>query len=418
MVEFLSLLTKFNLAMSAAIVVVWALRRPVRAAFHSSVAYGLWLLVPAMSLASLLPAPVGMPVPLMAKPVVTAWAPVSIASTKLVAAAWPASPMDENILLFALWILGAVLMALYFAALQARFAFVAKMGQAGPAVVGFFRPHLVMPDNFEMQFGAEEREAILAHERAHLARQDARVNAAVALLRCLCWFNPLVHFAAGWLRRDQELACDLIALRCVSRRDYANALFKSQTRVIAVPLGCAWPGSEHPLTERVALLKRQLPTAVRTRIGMSLVVALATFAGMAAWAAEPPQSASSSHHFVGMIFYARKSGPSEPAPLLTLEADKQGHATLHFPYGEAHADSASYDFRMDQDMSAHKTFALIGNVVVTYGDSGIDGLHGQKLVFDARTGMLDLDGKTMPSGMPKYVPCTRNCSRLTRKPLH
>jgi beta-lactamase regulating signal transducer with metallopeptidase domain len=55
MAEFLILLGKVNLAMCAAILVVYMLRRPTRAAFHAPIAYRLWLLVPVAALASLLP---------------------------------------------------------------------------------------------------------------------------------------------------------------------------------------------------------------------------------------------------------------------------------------------------------------------------------------------------------------------------
>src|SRR6476659_3340337 len=99
-------------------------------------------------------------------------------------------------------------MALYLTRLQLRFAAAAQAGKAGPAVLGFLRPRIVMPDGFQDHFTAQEQAAILAHERVHLARQDARINALAALLRCLCWFNPLIHLGSRWLRIDQELACD------------------------------------------------------------------------------------------------------------------------------------------------------------------------------------------------------------------
>lgn len=111
---------------------------------------------------------------------------------------------------------------------------------------------------------------------------------------------------------------------------------------------------------------------------------------------------------------------------MTLESERQENATghapagaprpwrvvMHFPYGISLADSASNDFHTDQNLADHKTITLSGNVRLTTSLTGLEGLHGQKLVFDARTGMLDLDGKTMPSGMPKYVPCTRNCKQF------
>ena len=62
------------------------------------------------------------------------------------------------------------------------------------------------------------------------------MNAVVALIQCLCWFNPLVHLAARWIRFDQELACDaaVIAERPGLRRPYAEALLKTQV-MAAIP---------------------------------------------------------------------------------------------------------------------------------------------------------------------------------------
>jgi beta-lactamase regulating signal transducer with metallopeptidase domain len=58
-------------------------------------------------------------------------------------------------------------------------------------------------------------------------------------LRCFCWFNPFVHLGARWLRIDQELACDAIAVSgAISRRDYSMALLKSQAMIGLLPFGC------------------------------------------------------------------------------------------------------------------------------------------------------------------------------------
>jgi hypothetical protein len=324
-------------------------------------------------------------------------------------------------------------MALVMARQQRHFHMAERQGTAGPAVTGFLRPRIVIPAGFAAQFSAREQAAIMAHEAAHLARQDARINAAVALLRCLCWFNPLVHLGAAWLRKDQELACDASAMMQVERRDYANALLKSQMRAMALPLGCAWPGTEHPLTERVALLKCAQPNAARRRTGLALIALLTLCGGAGAWAAQPAQTVSGPDKrdisdgrsvcqnrsgFCGKFFYAQRAGDSGPAFFMTLESDqvdkfnsdqRRDQVVMHFPYGVAQADSASNDFHTDQNLADHKTITLSGNVRLITNITGYDDLHGQKLVFDARTGMLDLDGKTSPSGMPKYVPCTKNC---------
>src|SRR5690606_182279 len=116
---------------------------------------------------------------------------------------------------------------------------------AGPALVGAWRARIVLPADFERRYDTLERELILAHERVHLARGDAWVNAFVALLRSLNWFNPLVHLAAAKFRLDQELACDaaVIARFPRARRRYADAMLKVQLagqawQELRLPVGC------------------------------------------------------------------------------------------------------------------------------------------------------------------------------------
>src|SRR5205823_3085756 len=53
------------------------------------------------------------------------------------------------------------------------------------------------------------------------------------------------------------------------------------------------PGPQHPLVERIALLQRKPPGAARHLAGMGLVLLAATFAGLGAWAAQPPVAAKS-----------------------------------------------------------------------------------------------------------------------------
>lgn len=422
MTDFLFMLAKINVAMAAGIVAVALLRRPMRAAFHATVAYALWLLVPVAVLASLLPpriVTVTAP-PSLAVHLATAQMPVSLGSARM---AVQTLPFDGSMALFAVWIVGMGAMLLYLARAQHQFHKAERLGAAGPAVVGFFKPRIVVPSGFKAQFNLPEQEAILAHEKIHLARHDARLNAFVALLRCVNWFNPLVHLGALWFRRDQELACDTAALSHVSRVDYANALLKSQMRAVTPPLGCAWPASEHPLTERVALLKRPAPTQARRWTGAALILSLTTLAGFSAWAAQPSQVAPASpkNSFVGGIVYAQRNGEGGPASFLTLEAGKHEKSvgswsrrvTMHFPYGMALADRAIYDFDTQSDTGG-KTITLIGNVKLVTGQHDLDGLPGQKLVFDARTGLLNLDGKVMPSGMPKFVLCRKDCKFTSR----
>ena len=311
MSAFLFLLVKLNLAMGMAILLVALLRRPLRASFGATIAYAIWLLVPIAGIASLFPPRVAAPPPVtlvsVPAPPVSAINHIAHSALRVTEqltgqGALPAIPVpppatvhampDTALLLFATWAVGMVLMALYLIRLQLHFSAAVRRGEAGPAVLGFLRARIVTPDNFQEHFTPQEQAAILAHERVHLARQDARINALTALLRCLCWFNPIIHLGARWLRIDQELACDAtVVARAIPRQTYARALLKSQMMVTSLPLGCNWPGPQHPLIERIALLQRKPPGAVRRLAGVSLVMVAATSAGLGAWAAQPPVAA-------------------------------------------------------------------------------------------------------------------------------
>lgn len=172
-------------------------------------------------------------------------------------------------LFVAAWAMGALALAAVFAIAQTRFQAEVRAGRAGPAVVGFISPVIVMPAD-DGAYTSEERELIRAHEREHVARKDPRSAALAALLQCLCWFNPAVHFAAYLIRLDQELACDAAVIRArpTARALYARTLLKTQLAGSALPLGCYWsPPGQHPLEVRIASIKRAAKGSARSAGG-------------------------------------------------------------------------------------------------------------------------------------------------------
>jgi beta-lactamase regulating signal transducer with metallopeptidase domain len=296
--DLLTGLVQFNLAVGAAIALVLVMRQPLRRAFGARVAYALWLLVPLAGAASLLPARQVLPIepaPLR---------PLAEAAAERIDVALAAAPIDgAQALAIAVWVVGA-LAALGLMAWR-QWASLSLLGRllpeagglvraanpaVGPAVVGVMRPRIIVPADFEDRFDDRERTVILAHERAHLAAWDVRVNAAAALARCILWFNPLIHLAAGLIRIDQEIACDetVVARHPTERRAYAQALLKAQVKPAPLPLGCYWPArSRNRLKERVLMLTRKSPTRGRLTAGAAVVALAGLGAGYAAWAAQP-----------------------------------------------------------------------------------------------------------------------------------
>jgi len=300
-------LLRVNLAAGAATLGVIVLRGMVRRPFGARLAYGLWLL-PVLAGAAVLAPPRQVVIVQAAPPVFRSAPQVHIPLAAQVqrplapAAASPVQPeaaesrpvaamsLDPLALLVGLWLAGAAGAALIMACLQHRFMRQARRGAVGPAVVGVIAPRIVTPRDFDDKYSRDEQALVLAHEQAHIARQDSRLNGLCAAVQCLCWFNPLIHLAARLMRVDQELACDaaVVTRFPAARRAYAEVLLKAQMAILPLPLGCYWPSNaRHPLVERVALLKLRDISRARRWVGAAVLTTLCAGAGLAAWASQP-----------------------------------------------------------------------------------------------------------------------------------
>jgi len=82
-----------------------------------------------------------------------------------------------------------------------------------PALVGVFRPTLLIPERSIESFSREDWEHILMHELAHYRRRDHWTHALQLVALCVHWFNPLVWVGFRFLRADRELAADELALQ-------------------------------------------------------------------------------------------------------------------------------------------------------------------------------------------------------------
>ncbi|NBB17381.1 hypothetical protein GVN21_18620 [Caulobacter sp. SLTY] len=307
--DLIALLLEINLALAAVILLVLALRLPVRRLAGPRHAYALWAVVPLAVLAVLMPARVVTETRIVpsigaaqvqpATPAQSVSAPVANSKGRISRdAAWKALTL--------LWLGGVVLGLVIQGGRQARFlnslgdlrregarTFRAARPGVGPAVVGVLRPRIVLPADFDRQFTPDEQRVVLAHEQAHLAGGDAQINALVTALQCLFWFNPLVHLAANCLRVDQEIACDAAVLAQYpgERRRYGEVMLKTQLAPNAPPLGCHWPaGAARQLKERFGMLKVRPHGPARRLAGAIAIGLVAAGGAIGAWAAQPPRT--------------------------------------------------------------------------------------------------------------------------------
>ena len=87
-----------------------------------------------------------------------------------------------------------------------------------PAVVGWLRPLVLLPENWR-NWTQDERRAVLAHEVAHIAQNDYASWVLAQLSLIANFYNPLVHWLVGRLRIEQELAADGCGARLAGGRE-------------------------------------------------------------------------------------------------------------------------------------------------------------------------------------------------------
>lgn len=285
-------LVRANLFTGLVILTILALRIPTRRYLGPHAAYLLWLAAPLAFISCLIPGA-------EAETAAAAAAAAAAASGPIIRALPPAVPLSA---VAVVWLVGMGV-AVGLAVLgQLRFLARARAGQAGPAVVGVICPRYVTPGDFAETFTEAERALIRAHERAHIDRNDPKVNAAITAAQILCWFNPLVHIAGYYARLDQEFACDATVMsgRSRQRRLYAQTMLKTQMVSQPLPLGCHWIAAPHPLETRIALLKQPAVGDIRRLTGGWIAAGLALAWGYAAWAAQP--ATPPRPHFVQTIY--------------------------------------------------------------------------------------------------------------------
>lgn len=325
--ELIGLLVDATLVLSAALLGVFVLRRAWRTFFGAGNALLLWALVPIVLIATLLPAPVQTIDPAAdprARASGTVIAPMTPAARERVGRALPrralppivandavpsaqgpsplADPAPKKRVLAA-WLTGALLMVAALVVRQHRLlrslgrltlrrdgTFLSEQPDIGPILIGALRPRIVLPADFEQRYTRPQQDLIVAHERCHLRRGDTQFTLVACLLRCVFWFNPLVHLAWPRFRMDQELACDAAVLRAHPghRRAYAEAMLATRTSAPALPVGCAWR-TGHPLATRIRMICAPPLGRLRLIAGTVMFLSAGTVAAIGAWSHQEPQ---------------------------------------------------------------------------------------------------------------------------------
>ena len=109
---------------------------------------------------------------------------------------------------------------------------------SSPFILGVVKPRIYLPSTLD----EVQRQNVLAHEQAHLARRDHWWKPLGFALLAVYWFNPVLWLAYALLCRDIELACDERVIRDMNEtaiKTYSTVLLACSVprkAVVACPL--------------------------------------------------------------------------------------------------------------------------------------------------------------------------------------
>jgi beta-lactamase regulating signal transducer with metallopeptidase domain len=94
-----------------------------------------------------------------------------------------------------------------------------------PLVVGWLKPVILLPLGVLTQLPAEQVEAVLLHELAHIRRHDFLVNMLQSVVETLFFYHPAVRSISRHIREERERVCDDLSVEwCRNPMVYAEAL--------------------------------------------------------------------------------------------------------------------------------------------------------------------------------------------------
>ena len=146
---------------------------------------------------------------------------------------------------------------------------------SSPFILGVVKPRIYLPSGLD----EVQRQNVLSHEQAHLARRDHWWKPLGFALLAVYWFNPVLWLAYTLLCRDIELACDERVIRTMDEsavKTYSTVLLACSMPRKAV-ITCPLAFGEVAVKERVRNALRYKKPAfwvVAASVAVCVVVAV------------------------------------------------------------------------------------------------------------------------------------------------
>jgi beta-lactamase regulating signal transducer with metallopeptidase domain len=207
-----------------------------------------------------------------------------------------------------------------------------------PMMIGFLKPVILLPVAMINHLSAQQFEAILLHELAHIRRNDYLLNLLQSIIDTVLFFNPFTWWITKNIREEREKCCDEMVLQLSDPYHYARALLALEEPLRNRALVMTAVGKRSQLLHRIKNIMEMKNNRInlRQKLVALLVIATATFS--VAWlspkeaATHEPQkhlsnllalSEAGTAPFINTILPMRTfcdTNPSAIAPLLPPSA--------------------------------------------------------------------------------------------------
>ena len=215
-----------------------------------------------------------------------------------------------------------------------------------PLTLGLRRKRVLVPPNLLATLAEPELLAVLAHECAHMQRNDFALNLLYELLTLPIAFHPLFRATRSRMVESREWICDEMAAGVLAAREnYARSLLrlaKLLLRAAPAPTSHAIGIFDTHALERRLMHLTQKPlqlSSTRRLAGLAACTLIAAATCSSAWAfrtnifTPAPQSTPAAPHTVrisaGVLASQKASGVNPVYPPEAKAAGIQGSVVLH-----------------------------------------------------------------------------------------
>jgi beta-lactamase regulating signal transducer with metallopeptidase domain/uncharacterized coiled-coil protein SlyX len=155
-----------------------------------------------------------------------------------------------------------------------------------PMVIGALSPVVLIPLGLLSGFSTAQVEAILAHELAHIRRNDYLINMLQSFVEVVFFFHPAIWWLSDRIRAEREHCCDDIAVSvCGDKMSLAHALVKVAEWQHTPGFAMAFASKKPLLLQRVQRVLGLNPKPTRTLgnlpimlFALSLVIGVSVYA--------------------------------------------------------------------------------------------------------------------------------------------